>query len=647
MAGLCQPDRDCLWILQSSEKRFQQLVRSHDLILKSFGELFAFSLKSFNMNIKQKLSMIAAVAAGIFIGNLATTFKTVAASNTDGAISRKDASPSVAASPAPAVHLPSIQRDAPACCAANERTANGRALAMANLQAEAKAGASGKKPNILVIMGDDVGIWNIGAYHRGMMAGRTPHLDKLASEGMLFTDYYAEASCTAGRANFITGQLPKRTGMTTVGQAGALIGLPAQAPTIATVLKSLGYATGQFGKNHLGDRNEFLPTVHGFDEFFGYLYHLDAMEDPFHPNYPPELRETVGPRNMLHSWATNKDDPTEQPRWGKIGKQKIDDAGALPPKRMETVDDEILENAFKFVDKAKKEDKPFFVWLNPTRIHVVTHLSEKYEKMRTPQNGWATVEAGMAQLDDIVGSMLKKLKDEGLDDNTIVVFTTDNGTENFTWPDGGQTPFAGGKGTVMEGGFRAPAMIRWPGHVPAGKVENGIISGLDWLPTFVSAAGNPKIVEELKKGKELGGTSYKVHLDGYDQTDLITGKGPSARHEVFYFAEGTLGAVRIDDFKYRFVDQPNGWFGGTVKPDIPILTNLRLDPFERTGFTGSVEYFEWFKFQFWRFVYVQQQVGKLAQTAIEFPPMQKGASFNLEAVKDQIEKAIAAHAAGK
>ena len=350
---------------------------------------------------------------------------------------------------------------------------------------------------------------------------------------------------------------------------------------------------------------------------------------------------------MLHSWATDKDDATEQPRWGKVGKQKIEDAGTLPPKRMETVDDEILDHTFKFIDKAKKDDKPFFVWLNPTRIHVVTHLSEKYEKMRTPQNGWATVEAGMAQLDDIVGSMMKKLKDDGLEDNTIVLFTTDNGTENFTWPDGGQTPFAGGKGTVMEGGFRAPAMIRWPGHVAAGKVENAIISGLDWLPTFASIAGNSKIVDELKKGKDLGGRTYKVHLDGYDQTELLTGKGPSARHEIFYFAEGTLGAVRIDDFKYRFVDQPNGWFGGTVKPDIPILTNLRLDPFERTGFTGSVEYFEWFKFQFWRFVYVQQQVGKLAETAIEFPPMQKGASFNLEAVKEQIEKAMSAHAAGK
>ena len=502
---------------------------------------------------------------------------------------------------------------------------------------------SGRKPNIVFIMGDDIGWLNIGAYHRGMMAGRTPNLDKLAAQGMMFTDYYAEASCTAGRANFITGQLPIRTGMTTVGQAGATIGMPAQAPTIATALKSMGYATGQFGKNHLGDLNQFLPTVHGFDEFFGYLYHLDAMEDPAHPNYPPELKDKVGPRNMVHSWATDRDDPTEQPRWGRIGKQKIEDAGTLYPKRMETVDDEILDLAMKFVDKAKGEGKPFFCWLNPTRMHIVTHLSEKYEKTRTPQNGWSIHEAGMAQLDDIVGSVMKKLADMGIENDTIVVFTTDNGTENFTWPDGGQTPFAGGKGTVMEGGFRVPCIARWPGKIPAGKVENGIISGLDWFPTLTAAAGDSRIVEELKQGKTLGDTNFKVHLDGYDQTDLITGKGPSKRHEIWYFAEGTLGGARLDDFKFRFIDQPGGWFGGTVKLDVPILVNLRLDPFERTTFAGSLEYFQWFKYEFWRFVHVQQEVGKLAQTAIEFPPMQKGASFNLDAVKEQIQKAAASH----
>src|SRR5947208_6044470 len=411
------------------------------------------------------------------------------------------------------------------------------------------AQAQDKKPNIVFIMGDDIGMWNIGAYHRGMMAGRTPNLDKFAKEGMLFTDYYAEASCTAGRANFITGELPSRTGMTTVGQAGASVGLPAEACTIATALKAQGYATGQFGKNHLGDKNEFLPTVHGFDEFFGYLYHLDAMEDPAHPNYPQDLLDQVGPRNMVHSWATDTDDPTDMPRWGKIGKQKIEDAGTLYPERMKTVDDEIRDLALKFVDKAKADGKPFFVWLNPTRMHIVTHLSPKYEAMRNSQNGWTIHEAGMAQLDDDVGLVMQKLKDLGVDNNTIFVFTTDNGTEVFTWPDGGQTPFAQSKGTVLEGGFRVPAMIRWPGKVPAGKVENGIISGLDWFPTFVAAAGNPNSVEEPKKGKQIGDRTYKCYLDGYNQTDMITARGPSNRHEIWYFGESELGAVRIDDYK--------------------------------------------------------------------------------------------------
>jgi arylsulfatase len=520
----------------------------------------------------------------------------------------------------------------------------------------APAQAQTKKPNIVVIMGDDIGMWNIGAYSRGLMGGRTPNLDKLAKEGMLFTDYYAEASCTAGRANFITGELPIRTGMTTVGQAGAAIGLPAEACTIATALKAQGYATGQFGKNHLGDKNEFLPTVHGFDEFFGYLYHLDAMEDPFHPNYPQNLLNVVGPRNLVHSWATTTDDATEMPRWGKIGKQKVEDCGPLPPHpmdgikyNMETVDGDIRDFALNFIDKAKADGKPFFCWINPTRMHVVTHLAPKYTALMNSDNGWSIEEAGMVQLDDDVGLIMQHLKDMGVDDNTIVVFTTDNGTESFTWPDGGTTPFAQSKGTVMEGGFRVPCLLRWPGHVAADSVQNGIFSGLDWFPTFLAAAGNTTITEDLLKGVDIGGVTYKNHLDGYNQLDLITGKtDKSARHEIFYLGESTVGAVRIDDYKYRFIDQPQGWLGVKNHPDVPTITNLRLDPFERMDFPvdmtkqGSQMYFnDFYMYNFWRFVFVQQVVGKELQTFLEFPPMQRGASFNLDAIKAEMASKMA------
>ena len=497
-----------------------------------------------------------------------------------------------------------------------------------------------QRPNIVFIMGDDIGWANIGVYNQGIMAGRTPNLDQLASQGMRFTDYYAEASCTAGRANFITGELPIRTGLTTVGQAGSPLGMPDEAPTIATVLKSMGYATGQFGKNHLGDRNQFLPTVHGFDEFYGYLYHLDAMEDPCHRNYPPALKTSVGPRNMVHSWATNVDDPTDQPRWGKVGKQKIEDAGELCPKRMETVDDEILANALKFLDKARQDGKPFFLWLNPTRMHVVTHLSEKYENMRTPENGWTIQEAGMAQLDDIVGSVMKYLRDNGLESNTILAFWLGTEPKANLGPMAARRRSPEARGPRLRARLHVADVIRWPGRVPAGKVENSLVSGLDWFPTLVAAAGNTNIAGELLKGKQLGDRTYKVHLDGFDQTDLITGKGPSKRNEIFYFTEGTLSAVRIGDFKYRFTDQPNGWFGATQKADWPVVTNLRLDPYERTGLTQSIAYYNWYVFEFWRGVFVQQVVAKLGQTAIDYPPMQKGASFNLEAVKQQIEKAI-------
>ena len=532
----------------------------------------------------------------------------------------------------------------------------------------AQAQAPVRKPNILVIMGDDVGWFNIGAYHRGMMSGRTPNLDKLASEGMMFTDYYAEASCTAGRANFITGELPLRTGLTTVGQAGADVGLPDQAVTLATVLKAQGYETGQFGKNHLGDLNKYLPTVHGFDEFFGYLYHLDAMSDPYWFDYPQDWIDKTGPRNLVHTWATDVDDPTVQPRWGKVGKQKIVDEGPLAPfpnmtgrqnwqegrkakYDMETFDDVLVKASEDFMDKAKQDGKPFFVWHNTTRMHVFTYIPPKYQAMMNYKSNFGLEEAGMAQMDDSIGALLQHLQDIGEADNTIVIFTTDNGAEVFTWPDGGMTPFKATKGTSFEGGFRVPAIVRWPGKVKPGSVENGIFSGLDWLPTLADAAGAPGITDQLLKGVTLEGRTYKNHLDGYDQMDVLTGKGPSVRHELFYFAGPRLGALRIDDFKFQFLQQPYGWPGEKVVTDMPTITNLRQDPFERTssirGETlnnmGGGYMNDFMAREFWRFVLVQQEVGKLALTAVDYPPMQAPASFNLEAVKARVDEMMKEH----
>jgi arylsulfatase len=542
------------------------------------------------------------------------------------------------------------------------------AMVMAAIPAAAQQQQQ-RRPNILVIMGDDVGWFNIGAYHQGIMSGKTPNLDRLAAEGMRFTDYYAEASCTAGRANFITGELPIRTGLTTVGQAGADVGIPAQAVTLATALKAQGYATGQFGKNHLGDLNKFLPTLHGFDEFFGYLYHLDAMSDPYWFSFPVDEKyyNTYGPRSLVHSYATDRDDPTEMPRWGKVGKQRIVDEGPLPPfpnmsnvqnmhdlpflkakYDMTTFDEVLVKASSDFMDKAKRDGKPFFVWHNTTRMHVWTFLSDKYKAMQNSQTNYGLEEAGMAQLDDSVGALLKKIDDMGETNNTIVIFTTDNGAEVFTWPDGGMTPFKNTKGTVGEGGFRVPAIIRWPGQVKPGTVENGLISGLDWFPTLMAAAGNPNITDQLLRGVQLGDRTYKNHLDGYNQMDLLTGKGPSKRHEIFYFGGANLGALRLDDFKFTFYQQPYGWPGEKTTTDMPGMVNIRQDPFERTPSTrgespntGSFGYGnDFFAREFWRFVMVQQYVGKLAQTAINFPPMQDPASFNLEAVKKKVEEMV-------
>jgi arylsulfatase len=504
--------------------------------------------------------------------------------------------------------------------------------------------STNSKPNIIVIMGDDIGLYNIGAYNDGIMAGSTPNIDKLAENGMRFTDYYADPSCTPARASFITGQLPVRTGLSTVGQAGSPIGMPDEAPTIAATLKSMGYTTGQFGKNHLGDLNKFLPTVHGFDEFFGFLYHLDAMEDPFQKTYPSEKNLIIGPRNMIHSWASDVDDKTVDSRWGKVGKQIIEDAGTLPAKRMETVDTEITDHAINFMQKSVDEDKPFFVWLNPSRMHVVTHLSEHYDNTRTPENGWTVYEAGMLEVDDGVGRVMDFLEANGITENTIVMFTTDNGAEVFTWPDGGMTPYRGTKGQILEGGVRVPMIVQWPAQIPAGQVENGVMSHLDWFPTLVAAAGNDNIVNELKSGKKINDKSYKVHLDGYNQLDMLKGQGESNRDVVFYFAESNLGAVRVGDYKYRFIDQPNGWFGGTVDLGWPVITNLRLDPFERAGLPtdstefGSMAYYNYFVYEFWRFVDGQNEVQKLVETFEEFPPIQEGASFNLEGIKNKVMK---------
>jgi arylsulfatase A-like enzyme len=547
-------------------------------------------------------------------------------------------------------------------------SALGTATSVQNAVAQAQQLSPARKPNILVIMGDDVGWFNIGAYHQGIMSGKTPNLDKLAAEGMRFTDYYAEASCTAGRANFITGQIPLRTGLTTVGQAGADVGLPDQAVTIATVLKSLGYATAQFGKNHLGDMNKYLPTLHGFDEYFGYLYHLDAMSDPYWFDYPQDWIEKYGPRNLVHSYATDVDDQTVMPRWGRVGKQRIVDEGPLAPFKemtdrqgwqkgraakydMETFDEVLVEHSKGFMNKAKQAGKPFFIWHCTTRMHVFTYLAPKYQAKMNAETNYGLEEAGMTQLDDDVGDLLKHLDDIGAADNTIVIFTTDNGAEVFTWPDGGMTPFRATKGTVFEGGFRVPCIVRWPGKIKPASVENGMFSGLDWLPTLAAAAGNPNVTQQLLQGVRLGDRTYKNHLDGYNQMDLLTGKGPSARHEIFYFAEANLGAIRIDDFKFQFIQQPFGWPGEKVTTDMPTIVNLRQDPFERTpsvrGETtndmGGGYMNEFLAREFWRFVQVQQKVAELAQTAIEYPPMQRPASFNLAAIKEKIDAAMRAH----
>ena len=485
----------------------------------------------------------------------------------------------------------------------------------------ANAYAATDKPNIVFIMGDDIGMWNIGAYHRGMMAGRTPNIDKLASEGAIFTDYYAEASCTAGRANFITGELPIRTGLTTVGQAGAKIGIPDQAVTIATAMKDMGYATGQFGKNHLGDRDEHLPTNHGFDEFFGNLYHLNAEEEPESQFYPkdPEFKKKFGPRGVLHTWADGR----------------IEDTGPLTKKRMETIDSEILDVSLDFIERAHAADKPFFVWHNTTRMHVWTHLSEKYEE----KSGYGLYADGMMEHDYHVGQLLDELDKLGIADNTIVVFSTDNGAEKFTWPDGGTTPFRGEKGTTWEGGFRVPQMVRWPGKIPAGSIVNDIFSHEDWMPTLLAAAGEPDVKAKLLKGHRAAGKTFKAHLDGYDQTDLLMGKGPGKRNEIFYFdAGGNLNAVRYKDWKAHFTIMEGAINEAYRKtPSWPIIVNLRMDPYEVSP-DAAMYVRDFYAETMFMFVPAQALVGQFLETFKDFPPT-RGDSLSIDAVLDSMQSA--------
>src|SRR6201997_2766362 len=386
-----------------------------------------------------------------------------------------------------------------------------------------------KKPNILILWGDDIGIWNISKFSNGMMGYRTPNIDRIANEGVNFTDYYSQQSCTAGRACFITGQNPIRTGLTKVGMPGATVGLQKEDPTIAELLKPLGYATGQFGKNHLGDRNEYLPTVHGFDVFFGNLYHLNAEEEPELPDYPkdPTFKEMFGPRGVLDCVATNEDDPTEQPRWGRVGKQKVKDTGPLTKKRMETIDEEITERAISWMEQQAKADRPFFLWYNSTAMHFRTHVAEK----NLGKSGQDPYSDRMVVHDEQIGMILDKLDQLGIADNTIVMYSTDNGPENDTWPDGANTPFRGQKDSNWEGGWRVPCFIRWPGTIKPGAIYNDIVSHIDMFPTLLDAAGNPDVKEQLLKGTTVNGMKYNVHLDGYDMTDYFSGKAKHSPRE--------------------------------------------------------------------------------------------------------------------
>ncbi len=490
-----------------------------------------------------------------------------------------------------------------------------------------------KKPNILILWGDDIGWWNISHNNRGQMGYRTPNIDRIAQEGIGFTDYYGQQSCTAGRAAFITGQNPLRTGLTKVGFPGAPLGIQAEDPTIAELLKPLGYACGQFGKNHFGDKDEFLPTAHGFDEFFGNLYHLNAEEEPEHPDYPkdPKFREQFGPRGVLHTWA--------QPD----GTQKIEDTGPLTKLRMKTIDEEINAGAKDFIKRAVEDDKPFFVWWNSTHMHFRTHTREE-DLGRSGQGAYADT---MQYHDDLVGEMLDQLDELGIADNTIVMYSTDNGVHFNTWPDAGVTPFKSEKNTNWEGAFRVPAFFRWPGHFPAGETLNGIVSHQDILPTLLAAAGEPDVKEKLLTGHQAGDMTYKVHIDGYNMLDYFSGEAEaSPRHEFFYVNDDAqLMALRYDDWKYVFLEQRASklqvWAEPFIELRIPMIFNLRQDPFER-ALTDSNTYYDWLIDHAFLLVPAQAYVQSIIGTLVAFPPRQKPGSFNLDQVLEKLHNAAGA-----
>ena len=485
------------------------------------------------------------------------------------------------------------------------------------------------KPNILVIWGDDVGQSNISAYTRGMMGYHTPNIDRIANEGMLFTDYYGEQSCTAGRSSFIMGQSVFRTGLSKVGLPGAELGMQEEDPTIAGLLKNHGYATGQFGKNHLGDQDSHLPTNHGFDEFFGNLYHLNAEEEPENEDYPkdPAFREKYGPRGVIKSSADGK----------------IEDTGPLTKKRMETVDDETVAAAKKFIEQAVKDDKPFFVWWSGTRMHFRTHVAD--EKMAQCKAQYPRADeytCGMIEHDMHIGEFLQQLDDLGIADNTIVFYSTDNGPHMNTWPDAAMTPFRGEKNTNWEGGWRVPAMVRWPGKIPADSVSNEIMHHMDWLPTFLAAAGEADVKEKLLKGHRAIGRRYKVHLDGYNFLPFLTGDATEApRREVFYFSDdGDLTALRYNDWKVIFMEQRveatlRAWAEPFVPLRVPLIFNLRRDPYERSQITSNT-YYDWLIDRVYLLVPAQDYVGQFLMTFKDYPPRQKAASFSLDQVMDKL-----------